>query len=196
MFKPARVLRECCVQVAEADRGKTVLTAAAVGGVATAAYVAYVGGSGGGSGGGVGGGRRRRRPGGGGGGGGGHRSASASASASKTSGSAATAGPGYLEEVVLLDIRGMHCGGCVGNVRKILESEPSCVSASVNLANESALVRVGVEIGDETSGGDASGAGDGSFEALVQRVVRVAGETLAKTVTERGFPASVRTSTA
>ena len=56
MFKPARVLRECCVQVAEADRGKTVLTAAAVGGVATAAYVAYVGGSGGGSGGGVGGG--------------------------------------------------------------------------------------------------------------------------------------------
>ena len=92
----------------------------------------------------------------------------------------------------MLDIRGMHCGGCVGNVRKILESEPSCVSASVNLANESALVRVGVEIGDETSGGDASGAGDGSFEALVQRVVRVAGETLAKTVTERGFPASVR----
>ena len=160
---------------------------------ATAAYVAYVGGSGGGSGSegraAAGGGAAK---GGGGGGGGGHRSASASASASKTSGSAATAGPGYLEEVVLLDIRGMHCGGCVGNVRKILESEPSCVSASVNLANESALVRVGVEIGDETSGGDASGAGDGSFEALVQRVVRVAGETLAKTVTERGFPASVR----
>ena len=117
--------------------------------------------------------------------------ASASASASKTSGSAATAGPGYLEEVVLLDIRGTHCGGCVGNVRKAAAaggSEPACVSASVNLANESALVRVGVEIGDETSGGDASGAGDGSFEALVQRVVRVAGETLSTAVDSGGFP--------
>ena len=56
---------------------------------------------------------------------------------------------GWLEEVVMLDVRGMHCGGCAANVRRILEAEESCVSAAVKQANESARVRVGVAAVDE-----------------------------------------------
>lgn len=37
---------------------------------------------------------------------------------------------------------GMKCGGCVGGVKRILESQPGVTSASVNLATETALVRV------------------------------------------------------
>ena len=55
-----------------------------------------------------------------------------------------------VEEVVLLDVRGMHCGGCTANVKRILEMERACVSASVNLANESALVRVAVDVQEHT----------------------------------------------
>lgn len=36
----------------------------------------------------------------------------------------------------------MKCGGCVGHVKRILESQPGVASASVNLATETALVRV------------------------------------------------------
>jgi len=39
----------------------------------------------------------------------------------------------------------MHCGGCSANVRRILEGDPAVSSASVNLANESALVRIGID---------------------------------------------------
>mmetsp|Transcript_4760 Transcript_4760/g.13215 ORF Transcript_4760/g.13215 Transcript_4760/m.13215 type:complete len:997 (-) Transcript_4760:125-3115(-) len=49
---------------------------------------------------------------------------------------------GMREDVILLDISGMKCGGCVGRVKRLLEEVPEVSSASVNLATETALVRV------------------------------------------------------
>lgn len=36
----------------------------------------------------------------------------------------------------------MKCGGCVGHVKKLLEEHPAVQHATVNLATETALVRV------------------------------------------------------
>eukprot|EP00878_Enallax_costatus_P020490 GHUV01021666.1.p1 GENE.GHUV01021666.1~~GHUV01021666.1.p1 ORF type:complete len:204 (+),score=40.69 GHUV01021666.1:977-1588(+) len=46
------------------------------------------------------------------------------------------------EQVILLDVGGMKCGGCVGHVKKLLEEHPAVLQATVNLATETALVRV------------------------------------------------------
>jgi len=46
------------------------------------------------------------------------------------------------EDVVLLDVRGMHCGGCSSRVGRLLEAQPHVAGASVSLATEVALVRV------------------------------------------------------
>lgn len=46
------------------------------------------------------------------------------------------------EDVVLLDVRGMHCGGCSARVGRLLEAQPHVAGASVSLATEVALVRV------------------------------------------------------
>ena len=94
---------------------------------------------------------------------------------------------GFLEEVVMLDVRGMHCGGCAANVRRILEEDGNVRAASVNLANESALVRVGVDVGD-----DGNGPPGAVFEDKVVRAVRKIGDALAELVTAKGFPTSVR----
>ena len=178
-------MRECCRKAAGLDqpsRGRVALGAAAVGGVATAAYVAYGGGGGG---------RVIRGKGYGGGGGGDSYSTRVEATAAASFEENAGAPPvGWLEEVVMLDVRGMHCGGCAANVRRILEAEGSCVSAAVNLANESALVRVGVDVGEAAVAGRAGQ--DASFEDAVVRAVRAVGDALAETVTEKGFPTTVR----
>jgi Cu2+-exporting ATPase len=57
---------------------------------------------------------------------------------------AAAAAPaaGGAEEVLLLDVTGMRCAGCVSRVKEILEREPPVRQASVNLATETAVVRV------------------------------------------------------
>ena len=183
----AAELRECCreaaARAAGKDTRKTLVTAAAVAGVATAAYVAYGGGGGGGGGNGG-----RFGGGGGGGGGGGERSTSrvhaSGATSFEETGAPAT---GFLEEVVMLDVRGMHCGGCAANVRRILEEDGNVRAASVNLANESALVRVGVDVGD-----DGNGPPGAVFEDKVVRAVRKIGDALAELVTAKGFPTSVR----
>ena len=181
----AAEMRECCRKAAGLDqpsRGRVALGAAAVGGVATAAYVAYGGGGGG---------RVIRGKGYGGGGGGDSYSARVEATAAASFEENAGAPPvGWLEEVVMLDVRGMHCGGCAANVRRILEAEGSCVSAAVNLANESALVRVGVDVGEAAVAGRAGQ--DAGFEDAVVRAVRAVGDALAETVTEKGFPTTVR----
>jgi copper chaperone CopZ len=41
----------------------------------------------------------------------------------------------------------MKCGGCVGHVKQLLEQHPSVTAATVNLATETALVRVKLEPG-------------------------------------------------
>lgn len=47
-----------------------------------------------------------------------------------------------LEDVILLDVNGMRCAGCVSRVREILEDQEPVKAASVNLATETAVVRV------------------------------------------------------
>ena len=190
-------MRECyrrAAGLAEApSRARAALGAAAVGGVATAAYAAYGGfgnGNGGAGGKGFGGGGNGF---GGGGGAFARRAAEASAAADFDAATVAT-----VEEVVLLDVRGMHCGGCTANVKRILEMERACVSASVNLANESALVRVAVDVQEHTKypyagkGAEAMSGGGGVSESDIARAVRAVGDGLAAVVTEKGFPTTVR----
>jgi len=90
---------------------------------------------------------------------------------------------GILEEVVMLDVHGMHCGGCAASVRKILEGDEDVRSASVNLANESAVVRINLAI--ENLGG-------GEFESSVTAAAKNVGTKLAELVTAAGFPTSLR----
>lgn len=81
------------------------------------------------------------------------------------------------------------CGGCVGSVTRILESHDSVTSASVNLATETALVRVstgGLTNSSNSSSSSSSdnGASGGSMDALAA--------ALAARVTDAGFEATVR----
>ena len=61
---------------------------------------------------------------------------------------------------------------------------------AVNLANESALVRVGVDVDEAAVAGRADQ--DAGFEDAVVRAVRAVGDALAEKVTEKGFPTTVR----
>ncbi|KAM7470633.1 hypothetical protein LguiA_008816 [Lonicera macranthoides] len=47
---------------------------------------------------------------------------------------------GASSDVIILDVGGMSCGGCVASVKRILESQPQVASASVNLTTETAVV--------------------------------------------------------
>lgn len=44
---------------------------------------------------------------------------------------------------------GMKCGGCVGHVKQLLEQHASVSAATVNLATETALVRVKLQPGTD-----------------------------------------------
>lgn len=44
------------------------------------------------------------------------------------------------DDVIILDVGGMSCGGCAASVKRILESQPQVSSASVNLTTETAFV--------------------------------------------------------
>ncbi|KAI3770204.1 hypothetical protein L6452_01329 [Arctium lappa] len=43
-------------------------------------------------------------------------------------------------DVIILDVRGMTCGGCSASVKRILENQAQVSSASVNLTTETAIV--------------------------------------------------------
>ena len=47
-----------------------------------------------------------------------------------------------LADTVVLDVRGMKCGGCSAAVRRILLADPAVEAAAVNLLTESAVVRL------------------------------------------------------
>jgi len=51
------------------------------------------------------------------------------------------------EDVILLDVGGMKCGGCVSHVKDLLEKHPDVIAATVNLATETALVKVKLRAG-------------------------------------------------
>ncbi|KAL5096440.1 hypothetical protein RYX36_000767 [Vicia faba] len=44
------------------------------------------------------------------------------------------------DDAIVLHVRGMMCEGCASSVKKILETQPQVLSATVNLASETALV--------------------------------------------------------
>ena len=54
-----------------------------------------------------------------------------------------------VEDVILLDVNGMRCAGCVSRVREILEEQAVVHAASVNLATETAVVRVIIPAGQQ-----------------------------------------------
>ena len=49
-----------------------------------------------------------------------------------------------LEDVLLLDVSGMHCGSCSGRVQRLLEAAPYVSAATVSLATETALVTISI----------------------------------------------------
>lgn len=53
--------------------------------------------------------------------------------------------------MLLTMVAGMKCGGCVGHVKQLLEQHSSVSAATVNLATETALVRVKLEPGADLS---------------------------------------------
>ncbi|GIL92859.1 hypothetical protein Vretimale_19178 [Volvox reticuliferus] len=136
--------------------------------------------------------------GGGGGGGGDGPSSTRPVSSANVLGDAAEASD-FVEEVVLLDVGGMKCGGCVGHVKKILEAQPGVTSASVNLTTETALVRVLVPRGGGGGGGRGGSIGgicgdgsDGGGKATTGRALAALGEDLAKALSNAGFESRVR----
>ncbi|GIL67852.1 hypothetical protein Vafri_21137 [Volvox africanus] len=139
--------------------------------------------------------------GGGGGGGGDGPSSTRPGSSANVLGDVAE-GSDFVEEVVLLDVGGMKCGGCVGHVKKILEAQPGVTSASVNLTTETALVRVLVPRGGGAGGrggrtGDGSGGGGGGGDggggrATPGGALAALGEKLAQALSNAGFQSRVR----
>lgn len=43
-------------------------------------------------------------------------------------------------DTIIINVEGMMCGGCVESVKRILESQPQVLSASVNLETETATI--------------------------------------------------------
>ncbi|KAK9817276.1 hypothetical protein WJX72_012145 [[Myrmecia] bisecta] len=93
---------------------------------------------------------------------------------------AVLAAPEGSVELVLLDIAGMKCGGCVGRVKTLLEEQPRVTQANVNLATETALVHVQLA------------ASAGAKEAEVAKALQSLGTALAKVLTDKGFRSSVK----
>ena len=113
------------------------------------------------------------------------------------------------EDIVVLDVTGMMCAGCVSRVRQILLDETCVLGASVNLPTETAVVRVVVddvttgnavggstraEISAETTAPNdldveqgASGA-PSSYAAALQHI----GERLASLLSDKGYEAKFR----
>lgn len=75
----------------------------------------------------------------------------------------------------VLLLPGMKCGGCVSHVKKILEAQAGVSSASVNLATETALVRVLVPKVQQGKGGaGAQGAAQQAVAAKAATAERLA----------------------
>jgi Cu+-exporting ATPase len=94
------------------------------------------------------------------------------------------------EDIVLLDVNGMKCAGCVGKVKGILESDDCVRTASVNLATETAVVRIVLGTGPQspTDHDLEAGALNGNDETQRSAVA----QRLAHLLTAKGFTTSVR----
>ncbi|EFN57825.1 hypothetical protein CHLNCDRAFT_21268 [Chlorella variabilis] len=119
-----------------------------------------------------------------GGGGGGAAGGSGGGDGSGSGGSAAESAAAALavapalggkEDVILLDVMGMRCAGCVSRVKVLLEREQPVQAASVNLATETAVVR-DLEAGLSPH----------------ERQLASMGASLARMLTEAGYAATMR----
>ena len=72
---------------------------------------------------------------------------------------------------MVLDVRGMKCGGCSAAVKRILLQQPGVRGAAVNLLTETAVVQVAAPPGEEA---------------------RQLAEAAAAAVSSKGFPTSLR----
>ncbi|KAL4430152.1 hypothetical protein ABPG77_004934 [Micractinium sp. CCAP 211/92] len=122
---------------------------------------------------------------------------------------------GGKEDVILLDVTGMRCAGCVSRVKVLLEKESAVQAASVNLATETAVVRVLLPDGGPQAAGQrqqqqqadersqqaqqqpAAAAADEAqdLEAGLsphERQLEVMGTGLARMLTDAGYAATMR----
>ncbi|XP_012574150.1 uncharacterized protein [Cicer arietinum] len=76
---------------------------------------------------------------------------------------------------IVLHVRGMMCEGCAASVKRILETQPQVLSATVNLASETALVSPLL-----------------SEEKTAPNWQKQLGETLANHLTTCGFASTLR----
>ncbi|KAL3683422.1 hypothetical protein R1sor_001444 [Riccia sorocarpa] len=81
------------------------------------------------------------------------------------------------DDVIILDVGGMSCGGCSASVKRILESQPQVSLANVNLATETAFVQV-------VRGSEPSSEWKNAKQEI--------GEALAKHLSSCGFKSTVR----
>ncbi|KAL4445398.1 hypothetical protein ABPG77_011223 [Micractinium sp. CCAP 211/92] len=82
-----------------------------------------------------------------------------------------TSAEGDDAEPVVLDVRGMKCGGCSAAVKRILLQQPGVRGAAVNLLTETAVIQVAAPPGEEA---------------------RQLAEAAAAAVSSKGFPTSLR----
>ncbi|CAL5358326.1 unnamed protein product [Camellia sinensis] len=62
------------------------------------------------------------------------------ASPPSTAGGGGADGGALSPDAIIINVEGMMCGGCVASVKRILESQPQVLSASVNLETETATI--------------------------------------------------------
>ncbi|KAL4434160.1 hypothetical protein ABPG75_000601 [Micractinium tetrahymenae] len=127
---------------------------------------------------------------------------------------------GGKEDVILLDVTGMRCAGCVSRVKVLLEKEVAVQAASVNLATETAVVRVLLPDGSSLAAAAeqqalqqpqqadgrqqqaqqppaaaAAAAGEADLEAGLsphERQLAAMGAGLARMLTDAGYAATMR----
>lgn len=104
------------------------------------------------------------------------------------------------EDIVILDVTGMRCAGCVSRVKNILEEQECVISASVNLATETAVVKVIIpeallsgNIGADLEMGNGeketeTDEGNGDYSNALQQL----GQQLASLLSEKGYTAKIR----
>jgi Cu2+-exporting ATPase len=75
---------------------------------------------------------------------------------------------GEASEAVVLDVRGMKCGGCSAAVKRILLQQPRVQSAAVNLLTETAVVMVAAAQAQQGAAAAAQALSDKGFPASLR----------------------------
>ncbi|GAU35311.1 hypothetical protein TSUD_389360 [Trifolium subterraneum] len=81
------------------------------------------------------------------------------------------------DDAIVLNVRGMMCEGCASSVKKLLETQPQVLSATVNLTSETALVSLSPLLSEEKTSPNWQ---------------KELGETLAHHLTTCGFTSALR----